>query len=66
MSRKKDVKNNCRVRENHYSCVDVSDSLDHHGNILVQVAAVEFHQVHENMEKVGGKTYIHPQEDEAC
>lgn len=46
--------------------VCVSDLLDHDGDILVQVAAVELHQIYENMEKVGGETYVHPQEDKAC
>lgn len=46
--------------------MDFSDSLDHDGNILVQVAAIEFHQINKNMEKVRCKAYIHPQEDKAC
>lgn len=42
------------------------DLLNHDGDVLVQVAAVELNQIYKNMEKVGGKTYVHPQEDEAC
>lgn len=33
---------------------------------MVQVAAVELHQIYKNMEKVRGETYVHPQEDKAC
>ena len=47
-------------------CVWISDLLDHDGDVLVQVAAVELHQIYKNMEKIGGKTYVHPQEDKAC
>lgn len=32
--------------------VFISNLLDHDGDILVQVAAVELHQIYENMEKV--------------
>lgn len=45
--------------------VYISDLLDHDGDILVQVAAVELHQIYENMEKVRCETYVHPQEDKA-
>lgn len=44
----------------------VSDSLDHDGDVLVQVATVELYQIYKNVEKVGGQTYVHPQEDKAC
>lgn len=39
--------------------------LDHDGDILIQIAAVVLDQIHQNMEKVRGKPYVHPQEDEA-
>lgn len=43
-------------------CISLlSDLLDHDGDILVQVAAVELHQIYKYTEKVRGETYVHPQ-----
>lgn len=39
--------------------------LDHDRDVLVQVAAVELHQVYEDVKKVRGETDVHPQENEA-
>ena len=44
----------------------VIDLLDHDGDVLVQVAAVELHQVNKNMQKVRGEADVHPQEVKAC
>lgn len=44
----------------------ISHLLDHTGDILVQVAAVELHQIYEDMEKIGRQAYVHPQEDKSC
>lgn len=41
----------------------MSNLLDHDGDVLIQVAAVELYQIHKNMEKVRGKTNVHPQEN---
>ncbi len=40
--------------------------LDHNGDILVQVAAVELHQINKNVEKVRSETNVHPKEDKTC
>lgn len=62
------LKNIAKIREKqiHVYFFFPSDLLDHDGDILVQVAAVELHQIHENMQEVGGEAYVHPQEDKAC
>lgn len=39
--------------------------LDHDGDVLVQIAAVELHQVYKNVKKIRGETDVHPQENEA-
>lgn len=44
----------------------LSDLLDHDGDILVQVAAVELHQVYKNMEEVRCESDVHPEEDKLC
>lgn len=46
--------------------VHLSDLLDHDGDILVQVAAVEFYQIYKYMEEVRRKSYVHPEEDKLC
>lgn len=43
--------------------MQLSDLLDHDGDILIQVAAVEFDQIYKYMEEVRGKSYVHPEED---
>lgn len=44
-----------------YMCV-CGSLLDHEGDILVQVAAVKLHQVHQDMQEVSSQPLVHPQE----
>lgn len=44
----------------------ISHLLNHAGDVLVQVAAVELHQIYEDVEKVRSEAYVHPQEDKPC
>lgn len=46
--------------------MQLSDLLDHDGDILVQVAAIEFYQIYKYMEEVRCKSYVHPEEDKSC
>ncbi len=37
--------------------------LDHEGDVLIQVAGVEFDQVHEDMQEIWWQTEVHPQQN---
>ena len=41
-----------RETQNHGLALCMLDLLDHGGDVLVQVAAVELHQIYENVQKV--------------
>ncbi len=53
-------------KNNNKQEVSLYHLLDHNGDILVQVAAVELHQINKNVEKVRSETNVHPKEDKTC
>ena len=43
-----------------------SSLLDHERDVLVQVAAVELHQVDQDMQEVSSQAHVHPEQHKPC